>query len=543
MTLSFRTKLFLPLVLSWLCLLTIVAANSVHERALRMDERKTQIINAGDMGISILKEYAALAAAGKLTDAQAREQALARLRALRYGDTGYLLVIDSKQMLMHPLKPDLVGRSVADIRDVEGRQMCLDALQAVKASGKGFTYLMWSKPGATEPERKMTYDVNFRPWDWTIMTGLYIGDVDAAFHRSLLRSALVLALAGLFLSVCVVAIVRNIERSLGGTPEQAAALARRIAQGDLAAPIDTRPGDTDSLMASMQTMRDALVDIVSRVRAGTTTITGAAGEIAAGNADLSARTEDRAASLEETASSMEELTAAVRQTADNADQADALARSAAAVADRGGAVVARVVDTMASIDASSRRIVDIIGVIDGIAFQTNLLALNAAVEAARAGEQGRGFAVVAGEVRNLSQRSTAAAREIKALIDDAVDRVNTGTKLVNQAGATMHEIVDSVGKVSSVIGEITLAAREQNVGIEQVNRTIGQMDEVTQQDAALVEQVAAASDSMRQQAVELGQAVSIFTLAEDGAVRQVQVPSGHAKHHRNALDLAWPMSR
>jgi methyl-accepting chemotaxis protein len=218
MTLSFRTKLFLPLVLSWLCLLAIVAANSVHERALRMDERKTQIVNAGDMGISILKEYAAMVAAGKLTDAQAREQALARIKALRYGDTGYLLVIDSKQMLMHPLKADLVGRSVADIRDVEGRQMCLDALQAVKASGKGFTYLMWNKPGATAPERKITYDVNFQPWDWTIMTGLYIGDVDAAFHRSLLQSALVLALAGLILSACVVAIVRNIERSLPRWP-------------------------------------------------------------------------------------------------------------------------------------------------------------------------------------------------------------------------------------------------------------------------------------------------------------------------------------
>jgi methyl-accepting chemotaxis protein len=279
------------------------------------------------------------------------------------------------------------------------------------------------------------------------------------------------------------------------------------------------------------------------VRAGTATIAGASNEIAAGNADLSARTEDRAASLEETAASMEEVTAAVRQTADNADQADALARSASAVADRGGAVVAQVVDTMASIDASSRRIVDIIGVIDGIAFQTNILALNAAVEAARAGEQGRGFAVVAGEVRNLSQRSTAAAREIKALIDDAVDKVDVGTKLVNQAGTTMHDIVDSVRRVSTIIGEITLAVREQNVGIEQINRAIGQMDEVTQQDAALVEQVAAASESMRQEAAELGQAVSIFTLAEKTAVRQVRIPPGRAQDHRAAPHLARPALR
>ncbi|WP_083684863.1 methyl-accepting chemotaxis protein [Massilia putida] len=541
MTLSFRIKLFLPLVLSWVCLLAVVAANSLHERTLRMDERKTQIANAGDMGISILKEYAAMAAAGKLTDAQARAQALADIKALRYGDTGYLLVIDSKQMLMHPLKPDLVGRSVADIRDVEGRQMCLDALNVVKDAGKGFTYLMWNKPGATEPERKVTYDVHFQPWDWTIMTGLYISDVESAFRRSLLQSMLVLALAGLILSACVVAIVRNIERSLGGTPEQAAALAHRIAQGDLATPIETRPGDTASLMASMKIMRDALVGIVGRVRAGTAMIAGASSEIAAGNADLSARTEDRAASLEETAASMEELTSAVRQTADNADEADALARSASDAAQRGGAVVAQVVDTMASIDASSKRIADIIGVIDGIAFQTNILALNAAVEAARAGEQGRGFAVVAGEVRNLSQRSTAAAREIKALIDDAVDKVDIGTKLVNHAGTSMHEIVDLVGRASSIIGDITLAVREQNVGIEQINRAIGQMDQVTQQDAALVEQVAAASESMRHQAAELRQAVSVFLLAEQDTSRSVRLPPDRATTISNTSSRVQPV--
>jgi methyl-accepting chemotaxis protein len=541
MTLSFRTKLFLPLVLSWLCLLAVVAAASLHERRLRMDERKTQIANAGDMGISILKEYAAMAADGKLSEAQAREQALARIKALRYGDTGYLLVIDSKQMLMHPLKQDLVGRSVADIRDVEGRQMCLEALKVVRESGKGFTQLMWSKPGSVEPEKKITYDVNFKPWDWTIMTGLYVGDVDAAFRQSLLESALVLALAGLLLSIFVVAIVRNIERSLGGTPEQATALARRIAQGDLATPIETRGGDTTSLMASMKTMRDALVGIVGRVRLGTATIAGASNEIAAGNADLSSRTEDRAASLEETASSMEELTSTVRLTADNADEADVLARSASDAAGRGGAVVARVVDTMASIDASSKRIVDIIGVIDGIAFQTNILALNAAVEAARAGEQGRGFAVVAGEVRNLSQRSTAAAREIKALIDDSVSKVAEGTTLVAQAGMSMDEIVEGVGRVSAIIGEITLAVREQNVGMEQINRAIGQMDQVTQQDAALVEQVAAASEAMREQAAELRQAVSIFRLAEDDGARIVRSPVDHAGARSATPNRARPV--
>ena len=305
-------------------------------------------------------------------------------------------------------------------------------------------------------------------------------------------------------------IMRSLTRQLGGEPGYAAEVASRIASGDLATAVAIRQGDRHSLMFAMGAMRDNLANIVGQVRVGTDTIATASSQIASGNLDLSSRTEQQASSLEETASSMEELTSTVKQNADNARQANGLAATASDVARKGGAVVAQVVDTMGSINESSRKIVDIIAVIDGIAFQTNILALNAAVEAARAGEQGRGFAVVAAEVRNLAQRSAAAAKEIKTLIGDSVEKVEVGAKLVDQAGATMNEIVESVKRVTDIMGEITAASQEQTAGIEQINTAITQMDEVTQQNAALVEEAAAAAESLQDQAANLSQVVSIF---------------------------------
>jgi methyl-accepting chemotaxis protein len=263
----------------------------------------------------------------------------------------------------------------------------------------------------------------------------------------------------------------------------------------------------------LKDMNHSLGMTVGEVRLGIATMTLASREIAAGNSDLSSRTENQASSLEETASVMEELTGTVRQNADNARQANQLVLSASAVAAKGGQVVSQVVDTMGSIKDSSRKIVDIIGVIDGIAFQTNILALNAAVEAARAGEQGRGFAVVATEVRNLAQRSAAAAKEIKTLIGDSVEKVDAGSRLVDAAGHTMEQIVNAVKQAADIMSEIAAASQEQSVGIDEVNQAIGQMDEMTQQNAALVEQAAAAAESLQDQAQKLSQAVGVFTLA------------------------------
>ena len=294
---------------------------------------------------------------------------------------------------------------------------------------------------------------------------------------------------------------------------EAAVLARRVAAGDLS----TRPGlasggEAGMLMQTMQEMNDKLVGMIIKVRSGTDSIASSAGDIASGSMDLSARTEEQAASLEETATSMEQLTATVKQNAEHAHQASKLAVSASEVAVKGGAVVAEAVGTMASINDSSKRIAEIINVIDGIAFQTNILALNAAVEAARAGEQGRGFAVVASEVRNLAQRSAAAAKEIKMLIDDSVEKVSAGTLLADKAGKTMHDVVTSVKRVTDIIGEIADASAEQTVGIEQVNQAIAAMDQATQHNGALVEQAAAAAASMRDQAASLSRTTGAFVL-------------------------------
>ncbi|WP_411881080.1 methyl-accepting chemotaxis protein [Polaromonas sp. YR568] len=341
---------------------------------------------------------------------------------------------------------------------------------------------------------------------------------DAALRSEALRaniSMLLVVCSGLSLSLGIVLawlLARSITRPLS----RAVHIAQSVAAGDLTSDIAvTSKDETGQLMQALKDMNDSLFKVVGEVRQGTDTIATASSQIAAGNHDLSSRTEEQASSLEETAASMEELTSTVKQNADNARQANQLAVSASSVAVRGGSVVAEVVGTMDAINASSRKIVDIIGVIDGIAFQTNILALNAAVEAARAGEQGRGFAVVAAEVRNLAQRSAAAAKEIKTLIGDSVDKVEEGSKQVAEAGKTMDEIVDSVKRVTDIMAEISAASQEQTQGIEQVNQAITQMDQVTQQNAALVEEAAAAASSLQEQAGNLSQVVSVFRLGQE----------------------------
>jgi methyl-accepting chemotaxis protein len=353
----------------------------------------------------------------------------------------------------------------------------------------------------------------------------------AAAHQAARRNTLLITLAALLVGGAMAwLITRSLLRQLGGEPGYAAEIADRIANGELDVKVALRDGDRGSLLFAMDTMRARLAELVSHVREATHHIAHASSEIATGNADLSSRTEVQAGSLEETASTMEELTSTVKQNADHAHTANELARSASSVAARGGAVVAQVVDTMGSINESSKKIVDIIAVIDGIAFQTNILALNAAVEAARAGEQGRGFAVVASEVRNLAQRSAAAAKEIKLLIDDSVGKVGTGSRLVDEAGMTMSEVVDSIGKVADIMADISAATSEQTHGIEQANRAIMDMDGVTQQNAALVEEAAAAAQAMQEQAAELAKLVSVFKVGT-----QVQAVAVAAQVKRVAL--------
>ena len=337
--------------------------------------------------------------------------------------------------------------------------------------------------------------------------------IEQANSRTLALLLLLGTLAVLTGAVCAVLITRSITVPL----KAAVALAGTVASGDLSTRFGPAARDEiGNLMRALQAMNDALTRVVSQVQNGTKAIAIGSTGIAAGNLDLSARTEQQASSLEETAAAMDELTSTVRQNADNAHQANQLALAASRVARKGGAIVGQVVDTMGSIERSSRKIVDIIGVIDGIAFQTNILALNAAVEAARAGEQGRGFAVVASEVRTLAQRSAGAAREIKALIGDSVAQVSNGTRLVREAGSTIGDVVDSVARVTDIMSEISAASNEQRAGIDQVNQAIAQMDQVTQQNAALVEEAAAAAASLEEQAARLAHVAAGFTLTAPG---------------------------
>ena len=330
-----------------------------------------------------------------------------------------------------------------------------------------------------------------------------------------------LVLAG----VLGLALTRSVFRQLGAEPSEAAAAVNAVAQGDLTIQIPLRPGDSSSLFAALARMRDSLVQVVTEVRGNSENVATASAQIAQGNQDLSGRTEQQASALEQTAATMEELGTTVRSNSDSAKQANQLAQGASEVATRGGDVVGRVVTTMQGINDSSRKIGDIISVIDGIAFQTNILALNAAVEAARAGEQGRGFAVVASEVRSLAQRSAEAAKEIKTLIGRSVEQVEQGTALVDQAGKTMGEIVSSIRRVSDIVAEISSASVEQSSGVQQVGEAVSQMDQATQQNAALVEESAAAAESLRSQAQQLVQAVAVFKLSRQDGFRGGKPPA------------------
>jgi methyl-accepting chemotaxis protein len=402
-------------------------------------------------------------------------------------------------IIAHP-NPALTMKPVSQLN----AELTAQALLQIERSGQSGTVRLNGRDG-------MLYVARVEGTDWLLAVVLDRQEASAGLGALLSTSAVtalvVVVLAVLLLSVMITRALARLRSALDAMTEIA------CGDGDLTRRLDAQGADElAQIGGAFNRFIDKIASVMLEIRSSSESVRVAAGEIASGNLDLSSRTEHQASSLEETASSMEELTSAVRQNADNARQANTLAASASDCAVKGGAVVARVVETMGSINGSARKIVDIISVIDGIAFQTNILALNAAVEAARAGEQGRGFAVVATEVRNLAQRSAAAAKEIKALIDDSVEKVDAGSKLVDQAGLTMQEIVASVQRVTDVMSEISAASVEQTSGIEQVNQAINQMDQVTQQNAALVEQAAAAAESLQEQAHNLADAVGRFKL-------------------------------
>lgn len=514
MKLSFVQKLWLPLALSLMCLAGVSIYNAYQTRETRLDERKTDLKHTLDLALSAVKIFGDQVTARSMSVAEAQERAMDSIRNMRYGENGYFAIFNSQpKVLMHPTQPELNGKDVGDFKNSNGVYVYREMVAVVRRDGKGFTtYASSNKPGAIKTSQKISYSAIYQPWDWILTTGLYVDDIDAAFRSTLYQSLGLLVVLGGCLSVVVLLLNRGMLRSLGGEPSYAAEIANQIACNDLTAVVKTAPNDHSSLLFSMRRMQEQLTETIGTIKISADSIATATHQIAAGNQDLSQRTEEQAASLEETASSMEQLTSTVSQNADNASQANQLAAQAAEVAEQGGAAVSRVVETMEGINASSDKIANIVGLIEGIAFQTNILALNAAVEAARAGEQGRGFAVVASEVRSLAQRSSAAAKEIKELINDSVARVRAGAGHVQEAGTKMREITHEIRRVTDIMGEITAASQEQSKGIGQVSEAVTQMDEATQQNAALVEQAAAAASSLESQANELRASVSMFRL-------------------------------
>jgi methyl-accepting chemotaxis protein len=445
---------------------------------------------------------------------------------------------------IRPKTTALIEQLNASITTAEGRQL-LEKLKQIRTSyNASLDRVMVLVMGFSSEEARTILLTETQP-----LLGSYLKIVDEQIalqerfmdetvghvqQATIFTGWLLMVIAGIAAAIGAViawVLTRSITRQLGGEPDYTTSVVREIATGNLAVDVQTRVGDTTSLLAQIKTMRDSLTEVVAHVRESSEAVASASTQISEGNNDLSGRTEEQASALQQTAASMEQLSSTVKQNADNARQANQLAQSASTIAIQGGDVVAQVVDTMKGINDSSKKIADIISVIDGIAFQTNILALNAAVEAARAGEQGRGFAVVASEVRSLAGRSADAAKEIKQLITDSVNRVEQGTALVGQAGVTMSEVVSSIRRVTDIMGEISAASSEQSAGVSQVGEAVVQMDQTTQQNAALVEEMAAAASSLNSQAQDLVQTVAVFNLgAGYSAARAPRGPSHTPSH-------------
>jgi methyl-accepting chemotaxis protein-2 (aspartate sensor receptor) len=467
------------------------------------------VLDAGGKVIAVL--YVGIDISADL--AQLKE----RIKSMKVGETGYFYVLNAApgknygELIVHPSKE---GKSILEDRDSAGRAYVREMLD----TKEGLTTYPVQNPGDAAPRTRVVAYSLFKDWNWLIAGGTFddeiVQEATTLRNRAILSGLIALAIFAIVLNAVM---KRTVTRPLARARDAAV----RMAQGDLTVSLDaSRQDEIGRLAAAMNEIGKGLSSVVGQVRSGAEQIVSASNEISSGNLDLSTRTEQQAATLAATANSMQDLTETVRQNAGDAHQANQLAVNTSMVAREGGRMVSQVIERMEAIKASSGRIGDIIGVIDGIAFQTNILALNAAVEAARAGEQGRGFAVVASEVRSLAQRSAAAAKEIKALIQASGAEVDAGSRLVQEAGTTMAEVLDSAEQVTGIMGRISAASTEQTGGIESINRAIGEMDQVTQHNAALVEEASAAAQAMQEQAEQLARAVRLFKLDDAPAAAE-----------------------
>ena len=475
----------------------------------RMDATRQHV----EIGHGILVWAHAQETSGKMPREQAQQLARETIAKLRYDGQEYFWINDMQpRVVMHPTRLELDGQDVSDLKDPNGLALFKAFVDTVRQKGKGFVNYQWSKPGSLTPEDKISYVQGFEPWGWVLGTGIYVDDVKATFRHQLR----VAGMGVLFTLLVGGYLFLSFYRVMDGGLKETRRHLRAMTSGDLTtSPSPWGHDEAAQLMTELRAMQEALRTMVMRVRHSSDEIVHSASEIASGALDLSRRTEHTASNLEESAASMEEITATVQSGTDNTQAASKMASHNANVASNGGRVMLEVVKTMEGIRSSSAQISDIIATIDGIAFQTNILALNAAVEAARAGEQGRGFAVVASEVRSLAGRSAAAAKEIKTLIDSSVQQVETGTSIVRKAGTTIEDIVASSQRVNELLSDVATGAREQSLGVSQIGEAVQELDRMTQQNAALVEETAAAAAAMQSQAHQLAQEVSRFKLPAD----------------------------
>nr|WP_280951213.1 methyl-accepting chemotaxis protein [Salinicola aestuarinus] len=509
---TMRQKLWMTVGLMWVGMMVLVGWMALEKRDTLMNERVTSLKSFVASAQTLVERYAERADNGEFSTEEAQDLARRNLSALDL-DGSYVYAFDSDiHLVYHPKRE--IGSDMSSFRDDNGMYFYRE-LKAVADSPEDEMLEYVSTNADGDDVSKLNYVRYVPEWDWYLASNVYISDIQQAFWSGVFRMGLVTFFIGLTITLVMAWIIRNVLADLGGDPREARDSVKLIADGDLTRAIAVQPNDDRSVLAAIEGMRSRLATSMTDVRHASSTLTVGISQIHSGNQDLSARTEQQAASISETASSMEELTQTVRQNADNARQANNLAGEARTTATEGGQKMDHVVTTMKGITDSSRKVTEIVGVIDSIAFQTNILALNASVEAARAGEQGRGFAVVANEVRTLASRSADASREIRELIDASNRQIDAGSETVAEAGETIRRAVESVTRMTDLIEEISVASGEQSNGIDQVNNAVVQMDQVTQQNATLVQEASSAAETLNEQIGMLERALSGFRVADE----------------------------
>ncbi|WP_349616919.1 methyl-accepting chemotaxis protein [Azotobacter salinestris] len=541
-SLTMRQKLWGTLAAAWLAMLALMVVEVWIMRGMTFDERRAKVESQVDIALSVLGDVATQVERGVVSREEGQARAVALIKSMRYdGGRGYFFVFDTDtRNIAHPTIE--TGTPLADFKDADGRNLFVEFARAAD-QGQGHAYFdyAWRHNGTSELENKRSLIRTFEPWGWYVGSGIYIADINEMFIQRLMQSVIGLLLAGAALSLLMGWVIRDLMRDLGADPRHAVEVVSHIADGDLTQRPVLRPGDSDSVLAHMNRMREALASVIGDIGDSARQVEAEAEAIGAGNAELAARTEQQAAALAETASTMEQLTATVRQNAEHAGRASSLAENCAASAHKGGEAMQSVVDIMAAIQVSADRMSGIVDTIDSIAFQTNILALNASVEAARAGEQGRGFAVVAGEVRQLASRSAEAAREIKGLIDGAGSQVQAGNQQVRRTGELIRDMVADIGQLNTLIGEISSASVEQSSGIEQVNLAVAQMDQMTQRNAGMVQDSAQAAQRLTRESVQLNRHVVRFVIeGSHGDARGRGRPAGKRPYHQRDDAQAEP---